>query len=88
MADIISVKSGRDDDRVALFEQAAAHPNGEAFVARGSGAVKVARTALVLRKLKDGELVEVGKAAPSKAAAKPSETPTPPSSAKPSETKA
>ena len=64
MADTITVKSGRKDNRVAHFEQDAAHPNGEVFITRASGAVKVAPTAAVKRKLKDGELVEVTQIAP------------------------
>lgn len=79
MAELITVQSGRKDNRVALFEQDAAHPNGEVFITRSSGSVKVAQTTAVKRKLKDGELVEVGKAA---ASSKPSK-PTPPTAAEP-----
>lgn len=48
------VESARDDDRVALSEVNDAHPGGSIFVARGTGAVKVANTAAVMDGLRDG----------------------------------
>lgn len=53
---LIWVKPGRDDGRVALFEQHKDHPGGEVFVA--GPPVQVARTLLVERKLTNGDLVE------------------------------
>ena len=57
MAELIWVKPGNDDGRVALFETHKDHPDGEVFVA--GPPVAVALTPLVERKLKSGELVEV-----------------------------
>lgn len=63
---LIHVKSGRDDNRVALWEKHPDHPNGEAWVA-GEGVVQVARTAKVLSGLKEGDLVEADAPAEKKA---------------------
>jgi hypothetical protein len=57
MTKLIWVQSGKNDGRVALFEQDERHPNGEAFVAETP--VQVAITLLVERKLVSGELVKV-----------------------------
>lgn len=64
MPELIWVQPGKEDGRVALFEQNVAHPGGEAWVARAGVAVQVARTLLVERKLARGELVEVAAPAP------------------------
>lgn len=58
MTQQITVKSGYDDNRVALWERHPGHPNGELFVA-GPAPVQAAKTATVLRKLGSGALVEV-----------------------------
>lgn len=80
MADTIWVKSGRDDDRVVLWEVSPEHPaddfgQHEAFVAgKDSAPVEVATTPRVNQLVRDGELVEVSapaadaKAAPAKTA--------------------
>lgn len=57
MTNLIWVQPGKDDGRVALFEQHPDHPDGEVFVAGPS--VQVALTAMVQRKLASGELKEV-----------------------------
>jgi hypothetical protein len=68
MAELIWVKPGRGDGRVALFEQHKAHPGGEVFVA--GPPVQVAVTPMVERKLKSGDLVKC-------------DAPTPPESERP-----
>lgn len=60
MAEMVMVKSllpERDDGGfpVALYEQDAAHPDGEAFVA-GPDPVEVARTGLVNRRISEDAL--------------------------------
>jgi hypothetical protein len=56
MTELLWVKPGRDDGRVALFEAHPAHPGGEAFVA--GPPVQVALTPMVERKLLAGDLVK------------------------------
>lgn len=68
----VVVKSGRDDDRVAVFEQDETHPSGrithpetgveigEAFVGPGD-VVEAARTHVIEQRLSTGELVEASK---------------------------
>lgn len=58
----IRVRSGRQDNRVALWEQHPDHPGGEVFVA-GSRVVEVAQTARVLALLRVGVLVRAEAAA-------------------------
>lgn len=57
-ADLLTVKSGLDDERVALWEVHPDHPEGEVYIA-GELVVQVARTAEVERHLRSGDLVEV-----------------------------
>lgn len=68
---IASTLPTQDDggDKVVLFEQDRAHPDGEAFVA-GPKPVQVARTAGVERVLREGTAVVVdsGKSTKSKSA--------------------
>jgi hypothetical protein len=75
----VTVKSGRQDNRVALWEQHKAHPNGEVFIA-GETPVKAALTAAVSRGLNSGTLVEAGgtRAAPTKKGEEQREQSTPP----------
>lgn len=54
----ITVRSARNDNRVAFSEQHKDHPNGEAFV-YGETPVEVAKTSEVLRALNDNRIVEV-----------------------------
>lgn len=54
----ILVTSGRDDDRVALWERHPDHPDGEVYVA-GKVEVEVAKTPRVHQQLSRGQLVEV-----------------------------
>lgn len=75
MAQLVWVQPGRDDGRVALYEQHRDHPDGEAWVATTGQPVQVARTPLVERKLAAGDLVEV-------AAPKPAGKATPPRKSK------
>jgi len=63
MPDIITVQSGRDDDRVVLWERNPEHPEGEAYVA-GKTPVRVARTSEVGIRLSRRDLVEVTAAPP------------------------
>lgn len=59
---IIKVKSGRDDNRVVLWEKHPNHPGKEVYVADGSGNAKpvsVAETPKVLQALAQGKLVKV-----------------------------
>lgn len=72
----INVKSGRNDNRVALWERHPDHPEGEVWVA-GDTVVRVAQTSAVLKGLKDGDLVEV-EAAEKKTAIKKEAEPTEP----------
>jgi hypothetical protein len=65
--EIITVKSNRKDNRVALWEKDERHPEGEIFVA-GEKVVKAAKTPAVAKKLRDGELVEVKAGAAAKSA--------------------
>lgn len=58
MADLITVEAARDDGRVALWEKDPAHPDGEVFIASGTGRHEVARTPAVLRALAEGRLIE------------------------------
>jgi hypothetical protein len=76
----INVKSGRNDNRVALWEKHPNHPDGEAWVA-GDTVVRVAQTSAVLKGLKDGDLVEADEA-PAKKKTAAAETPTPPAEPK------
>lgn len=55
----VTVKSGRKDNRTALWETSPDHPDGEIFVA-GDTPVKAARTRRVEAALKAGVLVEAG----------------------------
>ena len=55
----VYVRSGFDNNRVALHEVDAEHPSGSVIVAANSGPVKVGNTALVRQRLRDGWLVEV-----------------------------
>ncbi len=57
-AERITVKSGRTDGRVALWERHPDHPNGEVFVATDTP-IEVARTLDVEAALRAGDLVEV-----------------------------
>lgn len=62
MADLIYVKSGLKENRVALHERHPDHPAGqdgshEVFV-YGDQPVRVARTGAVSKRLADGALVE------------------------------
>lgn len=66
----VYVKSNRDDARVALSEVDDAHPGGSAFVAAGTGPVKVGLTPFVRDQLREGNLVEVDAAADKKKADK------------------
>lgn len=56
MAELIWVKPGRDDGRVAFVETHADHPGGDVFVA--GPPVQVAKTAKVERALAKGDIVE------------------------------
>lgn len=58
MAELIEVRAAVTDGRCALWERDPAHPNGEVWVS-GPKPVKVAWTALVSAKLRDGELIRV-----------------------------
>lgn len=64
MADVklIRVRSGREDNRVALWDVDAAHPTGEIFVA-GDRVVEAALTPAVERALASGELLETSEPA-------------------------
>lgn len=55
MVELLWVRPGRDDGRVALWEVSPLHPGGEAFVA--SVPVQVALTPAVERRLDSGDLV-------------------------------
>lgn len=55
---MITVKSGRTDTRVALWETSSEHPGGEVFIA-GTAEVEVALTPKVQAALASGALVEV-----------------------------
>lgn len=59
--ELITVKSGRKDNKVALWEKNDEQPGGEVLV-YGKKVVQVARTPLVNRRLADGELVETNEA--------------------------
>lgn len=75
---MLFVKSGREDNRVALWERDPRHPDGEVFIT-GDQPVKVARTSAVAARLNSGSLVEVSVPKPdsgskrAKSAAKTSE---------------
>lgn len=56
--ELITVRSTRDDNRTAFFEQHKHHPNGEVFV-YGDKLVRVAKTSEVIRALNDRKIVEV-----------------------------
>lgn len=58
MATYLFVTSGRDDNRVALFDRDPRHPETEVFIA-GDRVVKVAETPRVARYLREGRLVRV-----------------------------
>lgn len=68
MAKYIYVKSNRNDNRVALSEVDDLHPGGSAFVAAGTGAVKVGVTPFVRDQLMQGHLIEVDDSAEKKEA--------------------
>lgn len=55
---MITVKSGRTDTRVALWETSSEHPGGEVFIA-GTAEVEVALTPKVQAALASGALIEV-----------------------------
>jgi hypothetical protein len=84
----VKVKSGRKDNRVALWEQHKAHPKGEVFIA-GETAVEAALTAAVSRGLNNGTLVEVGgsRAAPTKKGEEQGNQSTPPENKTPPDDK-
>ena len=65
--DFVYVRSGRNDNRVALSEVDAAHPGGSAFVAQGM-VRKVGYTPFVAAQIREGLLVEVSEAADKKQA--------------------
>lgn len=67
--EVLYVRSGRDDNRVALHEIDPAHPGGSVIVA-GEECRKVGNTALVLDQLRKGELEECDGEADIKAADK------------------
>lgn len=89
MADTIWVKSGRDDNKVALWEINPQHPaddygQHEIYVAgKDSAPVEVATTPRVNQLVRDGELVEVS--APADAKAAPAKTATTTTTAAPAE---
>ena len=60
--DTIFVKSGLNNNDVALWEKHPDHPGQEIFVA-GEAEVEAAKTPRVMRALADGKLVEVEKKA-------------------------
>lgn len=59
MAELITVKSAKQDGRVCLWEVNAAHPDGEIFISGDGKPHKVARTSAVQQRLNAGVLVEV-----------------------------
>lgn len=68
MANLMTVAATRDDGRVALWEKHPDHPDGEVYVADGTGGCEVARTPAVLRALAEGRLIEVTLASQHRAA--------------------
>lgn len=58
MADTLWVKAKQEDNRVAMWERDAAHPNGEAFVIGDGKAVEVGDTAMVHERIAQQVLVE------------------------------
>ncbi len=71
MADLITVRSGHNDKRVALWERHPSHPGGEVFIA-GPKDVRVAHTPEVQKRLAHGGLVRVDAPDPT---SEPDETP-------------
>lgn len=59
---LIRVRSGRDDNRVAIWDVDPLHPTGEIFVA-GDRVVEAALTPAVERALASGELLETAEPA-------------------------
>jgi hypothetical protein len=59
MADMVTVRAKRRDNRVAFWERNAAHPRGEIFISGNGKEAQVARTAAVEEALADGRLVLV-----------------------------
>lgn len=59
MSDTIFVKAAKNDNRVAVWDQDKAHPNGEIFITGDGQTHEVARTAKVERALGSGKLVVV-----------------------------
>lgn len=55
----ITVKSTGNDSRVILWEQDAAHPQGEVFIVADGRPVEVAPTAAIMQRIRGGVLVEV-----------------------------
>jgi hypothetical protein len=54
----VNVKAAREDGRVAFFEKAEAHPNGEVFVAGDGKAVEAAETRALKQAIREGRLVQ------------------------------
>jgi len=59
MADLITVKSVKTDNKVCLWEVNPEHPNGEVFIYADGLPHQVARTSEVALRLNDRVLVEV-----------------------------
>lgn len=55
---MITVKSGLDSGKIALFERDPKHPGGEVFIV-APGVFEVAETAAVMAALGNGRLVRV-----------------------------
>lgn len=59
MSDLITVKAVDEDRKIVLWEKHPSHPNGEAWVSGNGRTVKVARTAEVAKRIRNGVLVQV-----------------------------
>lgn len=60
MSDYIKVKPTKTDDKVCLFEMDAMHPDNEVFIKNDGQTYTVGLTAEVAKRIKDGDLVQVG----------------------------
>lgn len=60
MSEYIKVKTTKDDGKVCLWEQSDQHPDNEIFIKNDGQTYTVGLTSEVARRIKDGDLVEVG----------------------------